>query len=161
MSDVNNPEIVVEDYLLIIDVTLGVGWDDHTESKWGYFSEEEASKKEPAFGSLDVIQNRTDIAKIRTFYWIDQTGPGVPLFIFGVSPYLATESSTGLEDLFKNKDLYIIVDGLTYNLGKPSNFFTPLEHGYFSWYESNAKVQKLSSILKQTGVTKRLYINWK
>ncbi|OKO94774.1 hypothetical protein Xedl_03958 [Xenorhabdus eapokensis] len=84
---------------------------------------------------------------------------------WAVYSYKDDESYQQALELFQNKNLYITVDGVTYNLGK-NTYPPPDPNGYYGKYAfdniyTGDGAQSLGNVLKQTGVTKRLYINWK
>ncbi|AOM40632.1 hypothetical protein [Xenorhabdus hominickii] len=173
MSNFNKPVNAFPSSMLVVDVTLGIGHDilndgAFTNTYWGYFSEEgavfeaEESNLMPASGALAVIKNTTDISRTVVFYWIDSLDDSMPIFIWNAHSYKNDKSYNRLQALFE-KDLYITVDGVTYALGKKSPDFGNALGDYkvINWYKNNAEAQKLGYILKQTGVTKRLQINWK
>ncbi|MEQ1968483.1 hypothetical protein ABLA30_16030 [Xenorhabdus nematophila] len=175
MSDVNKPENAFPDSMLVVDITLGIGSNssittggDIDTTYWGYFNREniksdvEEGNLTPPVGVFSIIKNQTDIADSSVFYWIEYPDNSAPIFIWNVSSYNNDNSYNRLAALFE-KDLHITVDGITYALGIISHdgADTSSEHKVINWYKNNAEAQKLSYILKQTGVTKRLYINWK
>ncbi|WP_446470806.1 DUF7823 domain-containing protein [Xenorhabdus stockiae] len=167
MSDVNNPENAFSDSMFVVDITLGIGIDRPSITHWGYCSEE-ASENEmldtmPAVGALTVVKNKTDITRADIFYWIEYpNNVDTPKLIWNLYSHKDNDSYNRLVTLFE-KNLYITVDGVTYALGKRvgSIHNNPEKHRVNNWYKDSADVQKLSYILKQTGVTKRLHINWK
>ncbi|KMJ43782.1 hypothetical protein AB204_17775 [Xenorhabdus khoisanae] len=178
MFEINNPDIVTADTenMLVIDIILGmerVGLPDSdmpTVVRWGYQSEEGASENWPSYGSLIAIENNTpiDIGKTESLFWTEIPKlNGVDSFIqWNVSSYANKESYQRMRDLFKNKVLYITVDGITYNFGKYSNIIVggniPPSYtiGYNYFGQTTPDAEKLGNILKQRGVTKRLYFNW-
>ncbi|MDE9431339.1 hypothetical protein [Xenorhabdus bovienii] len=72
-------------------------------------------------------------------------------------------SRQNIIDLFQHKNLYIAVDNLNYNPDFPTIDGIQLKptdrYQFFNWYEGT-EVQRLSSVLKRAGETKRFYINW-
>ncbi|CDG89790.1 hypothetical protein [Xenorhabdus bovienii] len=165
MSEVNKPGVIPSEDMLIIDVTLYVGqYEGGTGTKWGY-SNEAASGDNPAFGSLTVVQNTTDIAKISSFYWGEYSYENLSgqSFVFDVFSHVNEGSRQNVIDLFQHKNLYIAVDNLNYNPDFPTiDGIQPKptdRYQFFNWYEGT-EVQRLSSVLKRSGETKRFYINW-
>ncbi|RAW91406.1 Thoeris anti-defense Tad2 family protein [Photorhabdus laumondii] len=140
--------------MMVFDVTLGTGKNDGNNG-WGYKPSWDKNSDWPNFGTLNVIQNKTDIVATLSFFWNE----GTNTFIWNIFSRENEEIYLKVEELFKAKDLYITVDGITFNLGKGSS--TIKREGYRSvnWYEGN-EAQKLGAILKQTGETKRFYCNW-
>ncbi|MDE1483617.1 hypothetical protein [Xenorhabdus bovienii] len=117
----------------------------------------------PDFGTLNVIENQTDIAKISLFYWNcyeDEYTPPSSIRLQGSSDK-NEDSYQKMIELLK-KDLYVTVDGVTYNLGVPLPY--PNNHNtaytYRTWYQY-ADVKKLGAVMEQTGKTKRFYFNWR
>ncbi|MBC8953193.1 hypothetical protein [Xenorhabdus sp. PB62.4] len=178
MPEFNKTEIVTEDTenMLVIDIILGMGRVGLPDLgmppvvRWGYQSEAGASENWPSYGSLIVIENNTpiDIGKTEAFFWTEiQKSNGADCFIqWNVSSYANKESYQRMLDLFKNKVLYITVDGITYNFGKYSNIIVggnippsyTIGYNYFS--QTTPDAEKLGNILKQKGLTKRLYFKW-
>ncbi|TDB48259.1 Thoeris anti-defense Tad2 family protein [Photorhabdus khanii] len=143
--------------LMVFDITLGTGKykDNSGVTGWGYYGIDNDLLS--PFGTLNVIKNKTDIAKTTVFYWNERGGYNPPLFIFGVFSRESSESYQKVQELFKSKNLYITVDDITYNLGTPSSIGID---GDSSWYEGT-EAQKLGAIMKQTGKTKRFYCIWR
>ncbi|MDE9556093.1 DUF2829 domain-containing protein [Xenorhabdus bovienii] len=148
-----------EDHMLVFDLTLGIG---NANSFLGYVADH-AIDYLPDFGTLNVIQNKTDIAKISLFYWNcyeDEYTPPSSIRLQGSSDK-NEDSYQKMIELLK-KDLYVTVDGVTYNLGVPLPY--PNNHNtaytYRTWYQY-ADVKKLGAVMEQTGKTKRFYFNWR
>lgn len=109
-----------------------------------------------------------DFSKTEALFWTEIPKlNGVDCFIqWSVSSYANKESYQRMQDLFKNKVLYIKADGITYNFGKYSNIIVGgnippsyiIGYNYFS--QTTPDAEKLGNILKQMGATKRLYFNW-
>nr|WP_319931837.1 DUF2829 domain-containing protein [Xenorhabdus sp. 12] len=149
--------------MMVFDLTLGAELtkNDGSSTTWGYSGKE--TEIMIPHGNLKVIQNKTNIKEIKIFYWIEYNN-NVPIFIWNVLSDPDKESNQRVDELFKNKSLYITVDGVTYNLGKRSPTKKPdtnVKYECINWYEHNAEAKKLSAILKQTSQTKRFYCNWR
>ncbi|MDX7998156.1 hypothetical protein FE394_02825 [Xenorhabdus sp. Reich] len=170
MSEINEPKIDIDNSMLVIDVTLGTALDngvtlglnkDDVETRWGYLSDDVANwEKSRAFGFLIVIKNNIVFDKTIFFYWSEFKGaPDYLLFYWGVQ--LRKDEKYLLEVLkfFIKKVLYVTVDDITYNLGRGEDWSEPYASGAMVTY-SGTDAQKLSTILKKTGETKRFYCNW-
>ncbi|MDE1479037.1 DUF2829 domain-containing protein [Xenorhabdus bovienii] len=149
-----------EPHMMIFDLTLGIEQRKDGMTTWGYWGKEGVDKNNAAHGSLNVIQNKTDIEKTVMFFWFEDSSSGkAPVFNWNV---LSRKYYQTVDDLFSNKNLYVTVDDVAYNLGKCSlTTNTDREYEYVSWYENNAETEKLGEVLKQTGKTKRFYCNWR
>ncbi|MEQ1962740.1 DUF2829 domain-containing protein [Xenorhabdus khoisanae] len=154
-------------YMLSFDLILGTGefGGDVDETKkgrdWGYSGEKfDLGKGELLFGALTQIQNKTDIIEISAFCWEEVKENSVQQLLFWVYS-LGKNGYNNTIELFK-KSLYVTVDGVIYNLGIP----IPRSNGsidyysYYAWYQG-PETQKMSSVLKQIGQTKRFCFNWK
>ncbi|MGJ0580638.1 Thoeris anti-defense Tad2 family protein [Xenorhabdus bovienii] len=158
------------DCMLSFDVFIGTanatlqGSEGHVA--WGYvkdgykWDEHEWSK---SFGDLKVIQNKTDIVETSSFYWHASSDNKVDVIIWIAVSNANQESSQKLIEFFQTKELYITVDGVTYNLGKSLNLVTDprykyeIDNGY-----KNDDAKKLGALLQQNaGNTLRFYCNWK
>ncbi|MGJ0638055.1 Thoeris anti-defense Tad2 family protein [Xenorhabdus bovienii] len=143
--------------MLVFELTSGK-MDSKVDPTWGYSSGEYID----AIGSLNIVLNKTDIAKISIFYWIEYEGASVPLLFWNIRSYPDKESAQKVAELFE-KTLSITVDNVPYNLGKSEDASSfeggGNSYGYVASYKS-ADAQKLSTILKQTGQTKRFCCNW-
>ncbi|MDX7999578.1 DUF2829 domain-containing protein, partial [Xenorhabdus sp. Reich] len=152
------PKPELNDSMLVFDLTLGSGRyrdGENSTNDWGYLVDDRYlnTGKEAAFGALNIIQNKTSIEKINIFYWNENNQSKESGLRWIVDSLENDQSYQQMQDLFKNKSLYITVDDMTYSLGKRSP--------NSGLYEDNTDAQKLSFILKQTGQTKRLYCNWR
>ncbi|MEQ1967251.1 hypothetical protein ABLA30_09540 [Xenorhabdus nematophila] len=169
MSDVNKSFHV--DNMLVIDITLGASRSDMDISSecWGY-SENFDYKPAPLTnkGQIVIIENNTGINAITTrmFHWQEHvvTTNNQFQFKWGVYSYGDIKNYQHALELFQNKYLYINVDGVIYNLGKNTSTYDPNGYSgkfFFDSIYTGDGAKKLGNIFKQTGVTKRFYINWK
>ncbi|MCG3463103.1 DUF2829 domain-containing protein [Xenorhabdus bovienii] len=156
------------DFMLSFDVFIGTanatlqGSEGHVA--WGYvkdgykWDEQEWSK---SFGDLKVIQNKTGIVETTSFYWHVNRDHSDGVILWLAYSGTSQESFHNLINFFQTKELHITVDGVTYNLGKSLDITTKQEYGHVidNVYKNN-DAKKLGVILKHTGVTKRLYVNW-
>ncbi|MDC9607232.1 DUF2829 domain-containing protein [Xenorhabdus griffiniae] len=160
------PEFELNDSMFVFDLTLGVGryrGSQGSSDDWGYLVDDRylSTGNEAAFGIVNVIQNKKAIEKIDIFYWGENNkskSSGINLLI---NSHENDESYQQMQDLFKNKSLYITVDNITYNLGMSSPKSVHSKYYWGDWYENNAEVEKLGEVLKKTGETKRFYFNWR
>ncbi|WP_416777409.1 Thoeris anti-defense Tad2 family protein [Xenorhabdus budapestensis] len=148
-----------EDSVLVFDLTPGVKVDDLGETSWGH----EYYGVDGHFGPLNIIQNKTDIAKISIFYWIEYGKNSLlsPNLFWNVTPYPNSESPQKVVELF-GRTLYITVDNVSYNLGEGENAssYEDGDSNYCVVSYKGAEAQKFSEILKQTGTTKRFCFKW-
>ncbi|WP_426577091.1 hypothetical protein ACP179_23245 [Xenorhabdus stockiae] len=164
MSDVNKLDDVSEfNSMLTIDIILGayhMEWDE-----WGYRAEAQADGAVPSFGAIFVIENRTriDVAKTDLFSWAEfsPSVANVDSITWNVFPYGDKISQQVVFNLVQNSSLLVTVDGNTYNLGNNTIPLESAERKVFPCQYTGDEAKKLGAILKQAGVTKRLYINWK
>ncbi|OKO99359.1 hypothetical protein Xedl_03726 [Xenorhabdus eapokensis] len=129
-------------------VKEGYEWDEHEWSKY--------------FGDLKVIQNKTDIVETSSFYWHTSRDNKVDVILWIAISNANQESSQKVIELFQAKELYITVDGVTYNLGKSLHLDTDPKYEYEidNTYKNN-DAKKLGALLQQNvGNTLRLYCNW-
>ncbi|AOM40417.1 Thoeris anti-defense Tad2 family protein [Xenorhabdus hominickii] len=138
--------------MLAFEVKLGI---DSDNNEWGYSKDD--------YESLHIIYNTVNITDIPRFAWIEyKDDPSSNQ----ISWYVAAANKENLQNiinLFDNKDLYITVDGNTYNLGLSVEDVGSGEAGYeysYGFTHVSAGAQKLSSVMKQTGKTKRFYCYW-
>ncbi|WP_323834491.1 DUF2829 domain-containing protein [Photorhabdus africana] len=160
------PEPKLGDNMFVFDLTLGTGRYRSSGSStddWGYLSDDRylEAGKEAAFGVLNVIQNKTTIEKIEIFCWVENNESQRSILVWRVASHGNDESYQQMQDLFRNKSLYIRVDGITSNLGMRSPDSSDGKYYCDNWYEHNTEAQKLSEILKQTGRNKRFDCNWR
>ncbi|MEQ1965244.1 DUF2829 domain-containing protein [Xenorhabdus khoisanae] len=160
------PEFELDDSMFAFDLTLGAGRYRASQASaddWGYLVDDRylSTGNEAAFGTVNVIQNKKAIEKIDIFYWGENNKSKASGLNLLVSSHENDKSYQQMQDLFKNKSLYITVDNITYNLGMSSPKGSHSKYYWGTWYESNAEVEKLGAILKQTGQTKRFYFNWR
>ncbi|MDE9498849.1 DUF2829 domain-containing protein [Xenorhabdus bovienii] len=155
-----------EDHMLVFDLTLGAGqYGGGYGQTWGYIAYDDVTEPTHAFGTLNVIQNKTDIAEILRFFWevfIDEPSTTPPIFLRGISDK-NEDSYQKMKKLLK-KALYVTVDDITYNFGNgvDGKDGKDYEYGYYTWYPAeNADAQKLGAVMQQTGKTKRFYLNWR
>ncbi|MDE1480306.1 DUF2829 domain-containing protein [Xenorhabdus bovienii] len=155
-----------EGHILVFDITLGVSSDDYY---WGYVADHELENDGiSGFGTLNIIQNKTDITKISFSIWHTQ-----PQFPNSTALTLQVYSDNNQDSYQKmtallKKDLYITVDDVTYYLGiaviaESSENGEENRYGHFIWYpsEKNTDLKKLGAVMQQTGKTKRFYLNWR
>ncbi|MBI6548707.1 Thoeris anti-defense Tad2 family protein [Xenorhabdus lircayensis] len=151
------------DYMLSFDLELGSSTYEGGQD-WGYIADDEfEGLNERAFGILTRIQNKTDIEKISLFYWeerkkSEELSKGL---WWKVSSDNSKKGYQKMSEVF-NKNLFVTVDGITYNLGSasPQTLKGKGEYEYVGAY-LDIKAQELSTMLKQTGQTKRFYCNWR
>ncbi|WP_340614227.1 hypothetical protein [Xenorhabdus thailandensis] len=168
MSDVNRLDNVSEiKNMLTIDIILGMArWSPDTDEWahwWGHQDDTDSNGSATSFGSLIVIENNTSIDAVKTqeFDWSEFS----PKLDNTSAITWITSSYDGyfqkVFDLFQNQTLFVTVDGVTYNLGNNTNEpGNPPKNVVIGLYTSPGAYE-LGTVLKQTGVTKRLYINWK
>ncbi|MDC9623358.1 hypothetical protein PSI22_17355 [Xenorhabdus sp. XENO-7] len=156
MSDVINPEMNLEDYILVFDINLATGELDDGTQGWGYMSGKESGGPRGFFGTLKVIQNKIDIKNISNFYWNSTNFLSLSFRI--PSDKGQGETNRVIPSLQGN--FYVTVDNVTYDLGTPYDSYERIgKYTYNTRYDSE-EAQKLSAILKQTGQPKRFYCNW-
>ncbi|WP_426577015.1 Thoeris anti-defense Tad2 family protein [Xenorhabdus stockiae] len=146
---------------LSFDLNIGTGTSGGSVSGgavgWGY---EAAGGGWPPFGTLDMNPNKVDIVGIWEFMWNETAGG---LYI-GSSSKQSSESYQKVGNLFKNKSLYVMLDGITYNLGESSSSSLFPQFGPYSdqFSYQNAEGEKLGSAMKHlVGKTKNFCLNWK
>ncbi|MDE9564425.1 DUF2829 domain-containing protein [Xenorhabdus bovienii] len=149
----------LENSMLVFDLELDSRRRVGGVKGWGY----EAYGN--SFGTLNIIENNTDIVKIGAFMWIPEDDK-VLFMAKSIQPDSSDESGENEEsnqrmrELFK-KGLDVMVDGVTYSFGKPSRILASGIPDIFSYYEHNIEAKKLGEILKQKGQTKRFYLTWR
>ncbi|PHM59100.1 DUF7823 domain-containing protein [Xenorhabdus sp. KK7.4] len=163
MSEIKN--------MLTIDITLGMArWDPDTDTWahwWGYQDDTYSNGNNgvSSFGSLIVIENNTpiDIVKTTEFDWSEFSSKVSNTSAITWLTFSYDGHFQQVYNLFYNKTLYVTVDGVTYNLGNntedPNDPGSPPKNSVSGLYTSPGAYE-LGAVLKQTGVTKRLYINW-
>ncbi|PHM27809.1 hypothetical protein [Xenorhabdus innexi] len=168
MSDVNKLDKVSEiNNMLTIDITLGMArwWSDtvHWVHFWGYQGHGESDGGATSCGSLVVIENNTpiDVARTNQFRWWEFSPQMDNTHSISWDTYSYDGFFQKTSDLFSNKVMYVTVDGITYNLGKNTSISgSSAKNGVIADYIS-PDAPKLGNILKQIGVTKRFYFNWR
>ncbi|MCC8364724.1 hypothetical protein J8V57_00240 [Xenorhabdus sp. PB61.4] len=165
MSEINKPVIAFPNYDLVLDITMAFG--DYREvygvpggssvvgysSVWGYNHDQIHMTTILNTGSLSVIKSYAEkIINITTVDWVEHVNNYAPSG-FRLRGFSYDNS------LFE-KDLEITVDGVLYFIGKCISAEWSKEFGFNCLFENNSDAQKLSYVLKQTGVTKRLQFLW-
>ncbi|MCC8381463.1 hypothetical protein [Xenorhabdus sp. PB30.3] len=115
------------------------------------------------FGILSAKQNNiVDIVRIWAFLW-NSTG-----FYLDVEVKPNEESRQRVIKLFQDNDLWVTVDGMVHNLGKPSPVGNTGVCGVgdygVEFHSQHSEAQKLGVLLQQmqqTGQTKAFSLNWK
>ncbi|MDE9462934.1 Thoeris anti-defense Tad2 family protein [Xenorhabdus bovienii] len=157
--------LALEDHMMVFDLTLGTDlYSNSREPSWGYIAE---NVDITGLGTLNVIQNKTDIAKILFFcrhsFRNYAGGPDIDASMdFQVSSDENKDSYQKMIELF-NKNFYVTVDDVTYNIGVPTSDSEEdiFAYTYMINYPQSSDKEKLKTILQQTGKTKRFYFNWR
>ncbi|MDE9543633.1 Thoeris anti-defense Tad2 family protein [Xenorhabdus bovienii] len=156
-------QLFLWDNPLVFDLTLGAGNNGYF---LGYVADHALEGMGlPDFGTLNVIESQTDIAKILLFYWdwtADSDNDPPSIILQGISDKNEDSYQKMIELLKKN--LYVTVNnGVLYNFGVPTlypDYRGSKAYKYYITYQ-NADVQKFGAIMEQTGKTKRFYLNWR
>ncbi|MGV7962017.1 hypothetical protein QPK13_13190 [Photorhabdus tasmaniensis] len=164
MSEIIDTEINLEDYMLVFDLTLGKEVETFSKayiSRWGYNDGTEYGIGLAAFGTLNIIHNKTALDEIPSFFWDFKRENGG----FGRVRKLTFNVRSRKKDLEFNFlgsfRTLITVDGETYAINKTSASYI-----YDEFFGQKIKtfnaggVVELGEVLKQTGQTKRFYFNW-
>ncbi|NDK98261.1 DUF2829 domain-containing protein [Photorhabdus bodei] len=147
------------DDMLVFDLKSEFG---EKAGYYGYLSENKISDSNAApIGTLTIIQNKIDIKNILIFHTVENPG----YIHFSVS--FDEVNSQKVKELFK-KNLYVKVDNITYNLGTSPEWSSDITNSTSGVLYNNdppnnphkVDTEKLGRIIKQTGVTKRFYLNW-
>ncbi|MDX8001138.1 DUF2829 domain-containing protein [Xenorhabdus sp. Reich] len=131
-----------------------------SERYWGYKNKNgNYERQQPPFGTLNVIQNNTEIDIISSFYFI--SGKDTPFIYFRISTNEFGVNYYNVGSLVR-KNLHIIIDNITYNLGTPTGQHNTDPTGYSVYYDSAKRpaVDELAKVLQQTGEAKRFYCDW-
>ncbi|MBD2795129.1 DUF2829 domain-containing protein [Xenorhabdus sp. 18] len=122
------------------------------------------------FGTLAVIQNKTEIENTFNFMWGEnnKSSQYAPSLYWNIKCTPQVGGSGGADkvsQLFK-KVLHITVDGVVYVLGTPETVVRE-NNGYrFDYYyrdsdKHRADAEKFSALLKRAGQTKRFSCQWR
>ncbi|MDX7989249.1 DUF2829 domain-containing protein [Xenorhabdus sp. 12] len=151
--------VKTEDCMLSFDLTVGTKESDYfNNTGWGYILGGMVGWPNTV-GALNINENNTtDIARITGFNWGKNN-----IFYINLSTKQDTESYQNIGLLFQNKELQVIVNNKSYNLGKA--YLGHHENGGPYDYEfsyQNSEAQKLGDLLIQNvGKTLHFCLNWK
>ncbi|PHM23431.1 Thoeris anti-defense Tad2 family protein [Xenorhabdus innexi] len=126
---------------------------------WGYIV-----RSTSPLGSLTNIVRNKDIAEIEAFCW-ERYQKSDDSYDFNFMLFFMAnkdkESAQRLDNLIANKTLYVMVDGVAYNLG--TNLINNSDDYEYEIYIKGSEAQKLGTILMQMAETKskkRFYCYW-
>ncbi|MDX7988626.1 DUF2829 domain-containing protein [Xenorhabdus sp. 12] len=169
IEEVAKPE--PDDSLLVFDLTPGMCT---STASYGYphYYGYTASKYYGSlalphvFGTLSVIQNKTEIENTVSFMWGENNKDPrfSPSLFWHVECQRQADGANTVGKLFK-KALHVTVDGVVYVLGTPETVVSE-NNGYrFDYYFSSSNkhrtdAEKLSALLKQSGQAKRFSCQW-
>ncbi|PHM51004.1 Thoeris anti-defense Tad2 family protein [Xenorhabdus sp. KK7.4] len=149
-------------YLLSFNLTLGVGnysIPGYSAQDWGYISDKgDLGTGEVTFGTLTGLQTNTDIQNVLGFYFTTDGYSSVDKTI----SLSASSDQNNYQNVLAllSKNLYVSVDGKTYNLGISGPIGDDVKYtGTISYTGDEA--QKLGVILQEKGQTKTFFLNWK
>ncbi len=155
------PKVTPVECMLSFDLTSGTETSSHFGNiGWGYISDKLVGWPR-TMGSLNITSNNEiDITEISSFSWGEKNNT----FYINPSTKQNKESYQKVGALFQNKELRMVVNGESYNLGKAQLGHHEGGGSYdYEFSYQNAEAQKLGALLQQmqkTGQPQNFCLDW-